>query len=90
MFAFVTIFEYLYPISAFCTSAKSEVAHDTSVRLKILFRQPDQIVENFMRKLGSILMNTMTVPDCFRNNTLNGTCSGTKVGSAVNYLLLVP
>jgi len=34
-------------------------------------------------------MNTVTIPDCFRNNTLNGKCAGTKSGTALNYILLI-
>eukprot|EP00347_Sterkiella_histriomuscorum_P016641 403352409 len=85
-FSFATIFEYLYPISSFCNSARGEVATDTEQRFDVLTRNPEQIFENILRKLGSIMMNTMTIPDCF-NYTLDGECSGTKAGKALNFIL---
>lgn len=74
-FSFVTIFEYLYPISTFCNSARGEVATDTMERLDLMIRNPDLIVRNVLYKLGSISLNLMTVEDCF-NNTLDGKCAG--------------
>ncbi|CDW72742.1 UNKNOWN [Stylonychia lemnae] len=88
-FSFVTIFEYIYPISSFCVSASNEVADDTVDRFNILFREPQKIFENSLRRLGSILMNAITVPDCFFNQTLDGICAGTKTGNAVNYILFI-
>jgi hypothetical protein len=89
-FAFVTLFEYLYPLSTFCESAAVEVWDDTVERMKILFKTPIQILENFYRKLGTILMNFITLNDCFTKGNLDGKCSGTKFGTGCNYLLLLP
>jgi hypothetical protein len=58
--------------------------------MTILFREPSRLLENIMRKLGSILKNSMTIyPDCFVNSTLNGKCAGTRTGAALNYILYI-
>lgn len=88
-FSFVTIFEYLYPISAFCPPAQQEVAADSSARYNILFRRDYLIPENILRKLGTILLNLLTLDDCINPTTLNGECAGIKIGTAVNLILLI-
>lgn len=47
--------------------------------------RPEKLIENAMRKQGSIVMNLMTAPDCLA--TLDGTCFGSRLGKAVSYIL---
>jgi hypothetical protein len=84
-FAVITVLEFPYPISVFCYSATFQVADDMNDRLNMFARTPFKIIENIMRRLGSILMNSMTAPDCLEE--LDGMCFGTKVGNAVNFVL---
>jgi hypothetical protein len=65
------------------------VALDTKNRFDLLFRQPEVIPENILRKLGSILMNLMTIPDCISDEEIDGVCAGTKFGAALNFILLI-
>ena len=85
-FAAITSLEYPYPISAFCYSAVFEVKDDMIGRFEIFIRYPEKLPENIMRKLGTIMMNLMTGPDCILS--LNGPCAGTKFGTAVNLIFL--
>ena len=86
-FAFVTILEYPYPISTFCYSATFEVKQDVHNRKEILTRHPGAILENIMRKLGTILLYLVTIPDCLVNG-LDGVCIGAKAGAATNLIFL--
>jgi hypothetical protein len=83
-FTFVTIFEYPYPITVFCYQAVFEVYYDTIDRFKIFYLRPEKLIENVVRKLGTILMNLMTAPDCLPQ--LDGTCFGSRIGTAINLI----
>jgi hypothetical protein len=83
-FSLVTTLEYPYPISVFCYSAIFEVTSDAGDRLDLFFRRPGKLIENLMNKLGTILKNLMTAPDCLPN--LDGVCFGQRIGIAINYL----
>ena len=69
----------------FCYSAVFEVIEDSTDRFNLFILRPEKLIENAMRKQGSIVMNLMTAPDCL--STLDGTCFGSKLGQAVNYIL---
>ena len=82
-FAFVTLFEYFYPITVFCYYANLEV-NDDFTDYAIFARFPAQIGLNIIKKLGSIMFNLMTAPDCVM--ILDGYCAGTKIGLAGYYI----
>jgi hypothetical protein len=51
-----------------------------------IFKQyPDQLWLNTLYKLGSILFNLMTFPDCFSD--LDGICAGDKLGTGVGLII---
>lgn len=83
-FALVTTLEFPYPITVFCYSASFEVYYDLLGRVQIFINYPWLLIENYMRKQGTILYNFMTAPDCLA--TLDGTCFGSKLGIAINYI----
>ncbi len=58
---------------------------DSTDRFNLFFLRPEKLIENAMRKQGSIVMNLMTAPDCLA--TLDGTCFGSRLGKAVSYIL---
>jgi hypothetical protein len=61
------------------------VIEDSTDRFNLFFLRPEKLIENAMRKQGSIVMNLMTAPDCLA--TLDGTCFGSRLGKAVSYIL---
>ncbi len=86
-FAFAEIFTYLYPVSDYCSQAQIEVRQNAHTRTRVLVEHPIYILRNYITWIGTILLNLLTVSDCFAKKKLNGICTGTKLGTALNKLL---
>mmetsp|Transcript_35024 Transcript_35024/g.34025 ORF Transcript_35024/g.34025 Transcript_35024/m.34025 type:complete len:139 (+) Transcript_35024:970-1386(+) len=83
-FAYITILEYLYPVSYFCFYMPSEIV-DLYSDFSIFRQYPGEVGVNVIRHIGSILYYLLTFPDCFPE--ADGVCAGDRLGTGMWLIL---